>query len=165
MSDLAWIVASGLAMSVIALVGSLTLIMPMSLLRSLLLPLVAFATGALLGGALFHMLPSAIDALGDRPRHLREGRPEGRGVDAARANAQRIGHRDEGLRAGQRREPENGGSECPRERDGAASRAERRAGLRIGHPILLRATAYHGSRRGTSGVCAGSGTPLPAAKR
>lgn len=66
MTDLAWIVLSGLAMSAIALVGSLTLIMPIGMLRRLLLPLVAFATGALLGGALFHMLPSAIEALGDR---------------------------------------------------------------------------------------------------
>jgi zinc and cadmium transporter len=65
MTTLGWIVVSGLAMSVIALVGSLTLVLPERTLQRLLLPLVAFATGALLGGALFHMLPSAVEALGD----------------------------------------------------------------------------------------------------
>lgn len=64
MSTLWWIVVSGLAMSAIALTGSLTLVLPRSLLRRLLLPLVGFAAGALLGGALFHMLPSAAESLG-----------------------------------------------------------------------------------------------------
>lgn len=38
--------------------------MPERLLQRLLLPMVALAAGALLGGALFHMLPEAIAALG-----------------------------------------------------------------------------------------------------
>lgn len=64
MSTLWWIVAGGLAMSAIALTGSLTLVLPQRVLRRMLLPLVGFAAGALLGGALFHMLPSAADELG-----------------------------------------------------------------------------------------------------
>lgn len=64
MSTLSWIVVSGLAMSAIALVGSLTLVLRERTLRAILLPLVAFATGALLGGAMFHMLPKANAELG-----------------------------------------------------------------------------------------------------
>jgi zinc and cadmium transporter len=43
MSALTWIVASGLLMSAIALVGSITLILPARALDRLLLPLVAYA--------------------------------------------------------------------------------------------------------------------------
>jgi len=53
----AWIVGSGLLMSAIALVGSLTLLLSERALQRILLPLVAFAAGSLLGGAFFHMLP------------------------------------------------------------------------------------------------------------
>jgi zinc and cadmium transporter len=65
MSTLSWIVASGLLMSAIALVGSLTLVLSPRALKRLLLPLVALAAGTLLGGALLHMLPAAIDELGN----------------------------------------------------------------------------------------------------
>lgn len=47
-------------MSLIALAGSLTLILQPSTLEKILLPLVAFAAGSLLGGAFFHMLPTAV---------------------------------------------------------------------------------------------------------
>lgn len=63
---LLWIAASGLAMSVIALVGAVTLVLKENTLQRLILPLVAFAAGALLGGAFFHMLPAALEA-GGRP--------------------------------------------------------------------------------------------------
>ncbi len=49
-------------MSAIAMVGSLTLVLKPSTLERLLLPLVAFAAGSLVGGAFFHMIPAAIDA-------------------------------------------------------------------------------------------------------
>lgn len=62
MDTFLWIVAAGLAMTVIALSGSLTLLLSEGTLRRLLLPLVAFAAGSLLGGAFFHMLPEAMDA-------------------------------------------------------------------------------------------------------
>lgn len=65
MSDFAWVVATGLAMSVIALVGSLTLVLPKATMQRILLPLVALAAGALLGGALFHMLPESVEAIGN----------------------------------------------------------------------------------------------------
>ena len=54
---LLWIVASGLLMSAIALVGAVTLLLSERALQRMLLPLVAFAAGSLLGGAFFHMIP------------------------------------------------------------------------------------------------------------
>ena len=61
---LLWILASGAAMSVLALVGSVTLLLAEDTLRRLLKPLVALAAGTLLGGALFHMLPEGVEAMG-----------------------------------------------------------------------------------------------------
>jgi zinc and cadmium transporter len=55
-----WILCSGLLMSVIALVGSVTLVLRESTLQRILLPLVSFAAGSLVGGALFHMIPAAL---------------------------------------------------------------------------------------------------------
>jgi zinc and cadmium transporter len=58
----AWIVGSGLLMSAIALVGSVTLVLSERALQRVLLPLVAFAAGSLLGGAFFHMIPAGLAA-------------------------------------------------------------------------------------------------------
>jgi zinc and cadmium transporter len=60
MTTLFWIVAGGLVMSAIALVGSITLILKEDTLHKIVLPLVAFAAGCLLGGAFLHMLPETI---------------------------------------------------------------------------------------------------------
>jgi zinc and cadmium transporter len=65
-STLGWIVVSGLAMSSLAMVGSITLVLPERTLERLVMPLVAFAAGSLLGGALFHMLPESVEVLGNR---------------------------------------------------------------------------------------------------
>jgi zinc and cadmium transporter len=54
-----WIFLSGLLMSAIALVGSVTLLLRPETLDKIVTPLVAFAAGSLLGGAFFHMLPAA----------------------------------------------------------------------------------------------------------
>jgi zinc and cadmium transporter len=59
---LAWIIAGGVLMSAIAMVGSVTLVLPERTLQRILLPLVAFAAGSLLGGAFFHMLPVGLEA-------------------------------------------------------------------------------------------------------
>ncbi len=59
-----WIVAGGIAMSSIALVGSITLLMKDHVFKRLVLPLVAMSAGSLLGGALFHLLPAAIEEMG-----------------------------------------------------------------------------------------------------
>ena len=57
---LLWIIGSGLAMSAIALSGSVTLVLEEKALNKILLPLVAFAAGSLIGGAFFHMIPSSL---------------------------------------------------------------------------------------------------------
>lgn len=57
-----WIIGSGLLMSAIALVGSITLVLSEKTLRRILLPLVAFAAGSLLGSAFFHMIPAGLSA-------------------------------------------------------------------------------------------------------
>jgi zinc and cadmium transporter len=61
MQAFGWILASGLCMSAIALVGGTTLLLSPATLDRILTPLVAFAAGSLLGGAFFHMLPAAIE--------------------------------------------------------------------------------------------------------
>jgi len=50
-------------MSCIALTGSITLFLSDDSLQRILLPLVALAAGSLVGGALFHMIPSALLSL------------------------------------------------------------------------------------------------------
>ena len=52
-------------MSVLALFGAVTLVLPQAVLERNLLPMVGLAAGSLLGGALFHMLPESIGALGN----------------------------------------------------------------------------------------------------
>ena len=51
-------------MSAIALVGSVTLVLPEATLRRVILPLVAFSAGSLIGGAFFHMIPAGLNAYG-----------------------------------------------------------------------------------------------------
>jgi zinc and cadmium transporter len=64
-STLVWIVASGTLMSALALVGSLTLVVPERTFKKLVMPMVSLAAGSLLGGALFHMLPESVDEIGN----------------------------------------------------------------------------------------------------
>jgi zinc and cadmium transporter len=67
MTTLAWMIGLSIAMALIALVGGVTLFLQEATLRKILLPLVAFAAGSLIGGAVFHMIPAAIDAMGNGP--------------------------------------------------------------------------------------------------
>jgi zinc and cadmium transporter len=60
-----WILGSGILMSLIALVGSVTLLLSARTLDTLLLPLVAMAAGSLIGGALFHMIPASLAVIAD----------------------------------------------------------------------------------------------------
>ncbi len=64
-ATLVWIVAAGLAMSLLALSGALTLALSPPAFERVVMPLVAVAAGSLLGGALFHMLPGAVAELGN----------------------------------------------------------------------------------------------------
>jgi zinc and cadmium transporter len=63
MTSFLWILLGGLAMSAIALVGSVTLVLSESTLKRILRPLVAFSAGSLMGGALFHMIPASLTAM------------------------------------------------------------------------------------------------------
>jgi zinc and cadmium transporter len=65
MSTLTWITLGGLAMSVLALSGSFTLLLPERSFDRVVPPLVALAAGTLIGGALLHMLPEAVAAMGN----------------------------------------------------------------------------------------------------
>lgn len=65
MTTLGWIISSSLLMSAIALVGSITLILKPETLQRILLPLVAFAAGSLIGGAFFHMIPAGLEQYGN----------------------------------------------------------------------------------------------------
>jgi zinc and cadmium transporter len=61
----AWITVSGIAMSLLALSGSLTLLLPARAFDRVVPALVALAAGTLLGGAMLHMLPEAVAAMGN----------------------------------------------------------------------------------------------------
>ena len=65
MSTLTWIIGSSLLMSAIAMIGSVTLILKESTLQRIILPLVAFSAGALIGGAFFHMIPAGLSQYGN----------------------------------------------------------------------------------------------------
>ncbi len=60
LSTLAWILTSTLIVSAISLIGILFLSLNQSLFRKLLLVLVSFASGTLLGGAFLHLIPEAL---------------------------------------------------------------------------------------------------------
>jgi zinc and cadmium transporter len=60
MSELTWIIVSGLLMSAIAFIGSITLLLQKETLHQIMIPLVAFAAGCLIGGAFFHMIPEGL---------------------------------------------------------------------------------------------------------
>ena len=60
-----WIIGSSILMSAIAVVGSVTFFLIDAALKKVLLPLVAFSAGALLGGAFFHMIPASLDKIGE----------------------------------------------------------------------------------------------------
>ncbi len=60
MSTLAWILTSTLIVSAISLIGILFLSVNQSLFRKMLLVLVSFASGTLLGGAFLHLIPEAL---------------------------------------------------------------------------------------------------------
>jgi len=61
MGALGWILCGGFLMSMIALVGVITFALSERTREQLILPLVAFSAGSLLGGALLHMIPEAVE--------------------------------------------------------------------------------------------------------
>ena len=65
MNTLGWILCGGFLMSMIALIGATTMALPESTRERLILPLVAFSAGSLLGGALLHLIPEAVERSND----------------------------------------------------------------------------------------------------
>eukprot|EP00539_Tryblionella_compressa_P000874 CAMPEP_0178733074 /NCGR_PEP_ID=MMETSP0744-20121128/601_1 /TAXON_ID=913974 /ORGANISM="Nitzschia punctata, Strain CCMP561" /LENGTH=296 /DNA_ID=CAMNT_0020385233 /DNA_START=283 /DNA_END=1171 /DNA_ORIENTATION=+ len=63
MSELLWILLFGLIMSLVALEGAF---LPERVWNRCLLWFIAFAAGSLVGGAVLHMIPAAIDAMGNQ---------------------------------------------------------------------------------------------------
>ncbi|MGD9407254.1 MAG: ZIP family metal transporter [Gammaproteobacteria bacterium] len=64
---LAAILVAGLAMSLIAFVGALVLLLGEKRVEKVVLPLVALSSGSLIGGALFHLLPGGVARMGNVP--------------------------------------------------------------------------------------------------
>ena len=60
MSTLGWIFVSGISISGIALAGALIFVLGEEARQRIILPLVAFSAGSLLGGAFLHMIPQAV---------------------------------------------------------------------------------------------------------
>lgn len=63
MTTLIWIIAATLATTFISLIGAVTLVMKESVLRRITIPLVALSAGAMLGGAMLHLLPESIEEI------------------------------------------------------------------------------------------------------
>ena len=65
MTPLLWILLTTIALSAVSLVGAFTLLLKEKLLNKLIHPLVAFSAGSLIGGAMLHLLPEAIELTGE----------------------------------------------------------------------------------------------------
>lgn len=67
MTELTYIVVFGLAMCVIALAGGLVLVLSEARVSRMILPMVALASGTLIGSALFHLIPDSVGRMGNSP--------------------------------------------------------------------------------------------------
>ena len=65
METILYVLIFGFLMSLIALVGAFTLFLNTAFLNAIMLPLIAFSAGSLIGGAVFHMIPSAVQKMGN----------------------------------------------------------------------------------------------------
>ncbi|MEM3399891.1 MAG: ZIP family metal transporter [Candidatus Micrarchaeia archaeon] len=64
MNELLLVVVSSIIVSIVSLVGILTLHVKEDLINGIIFVMVAFSAGALLGGSFFHMLPEALEKAG-----------------------------------------------------------------------------------------------------
>lgn len=65
MNTLGWILVSTTLVSLVSLIGTLLLALRENILKRILLVLVSFASGALLGGAFFHLIPESLPNLNE----------------------------------------------------------------------------------------------------
>lgn len=68
MSALGYIIVSSIALALVSLVGSLTILLSRKFFNQLIPNLVAFSAGALIGGALLHLIPESVEELGNEPK-------------------------------------------------------------------------------------------------
>ena len=61
MANLIWAVGASIAVSLISLIGIFSLLLKDGLLNRLLITLIAFSAGGLIGGAFLHLLPEALE--------------------------------------------------------------------------------------------------------
>lgn len=62
MSAIFWALSASIAVSVISFVGVVTLLVKENILHKMLILLIGFSAGALMGGAFFHLLPEAAES-------------------------------------------------------------------------------------------------------
>ena len=67
-----WILIATFSISLIAFVGALTLFLKEKILNKILLLLVAFSAGALIGGAFLHLIPEVINKVGIKENSILE---------------------------------------------------------------------------------------------
>ena len=68
MNALSYILLSSAALAAVSLIGALTVILSRKLFNQLIPNLVAFSAGALISGAILHLIPESIDELGNQPK-------------------------------------------------------------------------------------------------
>jgi len=61
MDEFIWIVAATITVSMISFVGAFTLVLSENKIKKVLLTLVGFAAGALIGGAFLHLIPESVE--------------------------------------------------------------------------------------------------------
>jgi len=72
MTTFIWILIATFSISLIAFVGALTLFLKEKILNKILLLLVAFSAGALIGGAFLHLIPEAVNKVGIKENSILE---------------------------------------------------------------------------------------------
>ncbi len=61
MTNLIWAVGASIAVSLVTLIGVFSLLLKEGLLNKLLIMLIGFSAGGLIGGAFLHLLPEALE--------------------------------------------------------------------------------------------------------
>jgi len=72
MTTFIWILVATFSISLVAFIGALTLFLKEKILDKILLLLVAFSAGALIGGAFLHLIPEAVNKVGAKESSILE---------------------------------------------------------------------------------------------
>ena len=91
MNAFGWIFISGLSMSGIALAGAVIFLLGEEARQRIILPLVAFSAGSLMGGAFLHMIPEAVIITnGDFSMYIEDDLPGHRGPELYPVSDQKV---------------------------------------------------------------------------